>query len=366
MVITVHQISKYGPSFKGGIETESENIKRVLLSKGYYVKMLYFSSKCDAPGVTQRSNLVETVCRTQFKIFNQPVSIQYIAEILRIKSTEIIHLHLPNYVGMIACCLLPTDTKIVVHWHSDVIGRRLLKLLMYPAEKILLRRAYKILCTSQEYAEHSSSLKAFLEKVEVLPIASERIEKIGKRSLSHDENIKILNVGRLVEYKNHSFLIDVIKLLPSHYQLDIVGSGKLKSKILDKIKKEGLSERIRIISGLTKKQLHQKYLESHVFALSSNSRAEAYGVVLVEALSFALPIVSMKIVGSGVLFVNKDGFSGLHSAIGCPLGMAFRVMRITKDNKSYSDFSKNAVAHHSGLLTPELHEATLSNIYSEL
>jgi glycosyltransferase involved in cell wall biosynthesis len=366
MVTTVHQISKYGPIFKGGIETEAENIKHVLLEQGYFVNMLYFSSKSDTPKVTQSSNLVERVCRTQFKIFNQPVSMQYIVEILKIKTRDIVHLHLPNYVAMIACCLLPADTKIIVHWHSDVIDHRMLRLLLYPAEKILLKRANKILCTSQEYADHSSSLKDYLNKVEILPIASECVAKINNRSIRYNEDLKILNVGRLVKYKNQRFLVEVIKLLPTRYKLEIVGSGKLKNNILDKIDSAGLSARIKISSGLTKKQLHKKYLDSDVFALSSNSRAEAYGVVLVEALSFSLPIVSLKIMGSGVSFVNKDGFSGLHSAIDCPLGMAVKIMRVTKDDKSYRDFSTNAMDHYSSHFTPELHQAIVARIYEGL
>ena len=366
MVTTVHQISKYGPSFKGGIETEAENIKRVLLEQGYFVNMLYFSSKSDTPKVTQSSNLVERVCRTQFKVFNQPVSLRYIVEILKIKTKEIVHLHLPNYVAMIACCLLPADTKIIVHWHSDVMDHRLLRLLLYPAEKILLKRANKILCTSQEYANYSLSLKDYLNKVDIVPIASEGVKTNLHRSISGLKNLHMLNVGRLVDYKNQEFLVDVVKILPNRYKLEIVGSGYLKDKLLQKITNAGLSSRIKITSNLTNEQLSSRYMESDVFVLSSNSRAEAYGVVLVEALSYSLPIVALKIAGSGVAFVNKEGFSGFHSPINSPSDMADRIMRVTKDDSTYREFSLNATKHYRSHFTPQTHRSNIIKIYDDL
>lgn len=366
MLPKVYQLSKYGPIFKGGIEKEAENIKRDLLDHGYFVYMLYFSSKFDTPKVIKSPNLESIVCKTFFSLFNQPLSFRYFFEILKIKKKDIVHVNLPNYLAMIACCLLPANTKIIVFWHSDVIGRRLLKLFLYPFEKILLKRSNKILCQSHEYANHSFSLKSYMKKVEILPIASDGVVKKKNRSITNNKDIYLLNVGRLVQYKNQDFLVDVMKLLPDRFKLEIVGYGELKNKILNTINNSGLNDRIKITSCLTKEQLHKKYLEADLFVLSSNSRAEAYGVVLVEALSYSLPIVSLKIPGSGVSFVNKDEYTGLHSISNDPLEMATKIMRITKDNKSYRKFSLNAINHYYNHFTPKAHRAKLIKIYKDL
>ena len=65
---------------------------------------------------------------------------------------DVIHIHLPN--PLIATYLLfaRPKCKITLHWHSDIIRQKRLKQFYAPFEKALLKKASKIVATTQVYA----------------------------------------------------------------------------------------------------------------------------------------------------------------------------------------------------------------------
>ena len=68
--------------------------------------------------------------------------------------------------------------------------------------------------------------------------------------------------------------------------------------------------------------LHALFQRATLCCLPSTYRAEAFGVVLLEAMTYGLPIVASDIPGSGVPWVNQHGVSGLNVPVGDPVGLA--------------------------------------------
>lgn len=111
---------------------------------------------------------------------------------------------------------------------------------------------------------------------------------------SNLENKKVIAVGRLDAQKGFDRLIDIwtkISLKHNDWQLHIYGKGPDKEKLEDLIKKEGLNNSIYINSPT--KDIKAKYLESSIFCLTSTY--EGWGLVLTEAMSCGLPVVSYDI-----------------------------------------------------------------------
>ncbi|MDN3700437.1 glycosyltransferase [Vibrio artabrorum] len=175
-----------------------------------------------------------------------------------------------------------------------------------------------VVATSQKYLDSSLDLKGFYSKCGVIPIGVKRLpplpkDVIHKYRLENDFDGKkiIFSLGRLTYYKGFDFLIEAARYLPDDYLILIGGEGELKQSLIDKIESVGVSNRVKLLGRLTDEELNVYFNISDVFCLPSVHRSEAFGLVQAEAMSLGKPVVSTDIVGSGVSWVNKHGYSGI-------------------------------------------------------
>lgn len=104
-------------------------------------------------------------------------------------------------------------------------------------------------------------------------------------------NKKVITLGRLVDEKNHSSLINAFsKVVNRHpdWILEIYGDGCLKETLQNQIDNIGLSSNVKL-QGI-KPNPRELYLDSSIFVLSS--RFEGFGLVLIESMECGVPVVS--------------------------------------------------------------------------
>lgn len=104
-------------------------------------------------------------------------------------------------------------------------------------------------------------------------------------------NKVVLAVGRLVNIKGYDFLLQawlkVIKYAPD-WQLKIVGEGEERASLSQFIADNNLADSVELVGNTDNVQKY--YEQAAIFCLSS--RFEGFGMVLIEAMAFGLPIVS--------------------------------------------------------------------------
>lgn len=159
-------------------------------------------------------------------------------------------------------------------------------------------------------------------------------------SREYKKNRSLLFVGRLVyEQKGLGLLIDILKTLNkmnSNYKLQIVGKGPDEKRFFDELVKENLSENIEFI-GETK-DVESFYKHAKILVLPS--KYEGFGLVVAEALSFGLPVISFATEGPSEILV--DGECGYLIDKYNTVKFAEKIALILSNDEVRENMSKNA------------------------
>jgi len=141
----------------------------------------------------------------------------------------------------------------------------------------------------------------------------------------------ILAVGRLDNQKNFPGLIDIWALIAKDYpdwKLRIVGEGYTDTRILQKVKEYSLEGQFELCPFTNNVQEH--YLSSSIFTMTSDF--EGFGLVLVEAESMGLPLVSYAC-PCGPRDIIRDGQDGFLVERGDMKTFAARLRQLIEDEE---------------------------------
>ena len=141
----------------------------------------------------------------------------------------------------------------------------------------------------------------------------------------------ILAVGRLDNQKNFPGLIDIWALIAKDYpdwKLRIVGEGYTDTRILQKVKDYSLEGQFELCPFTNNVQEH--YLSSSIFTMTSDF--EGFGLVLVEAESMGLPLVSYAC-PCGPRDIIRDGQDGFLVERGDMKTFAARLRQLIEDEE---------------------------------
>ncbi|PHQ65696.1 MAG: hypothetical protein COB99_02600, partial [Sulfurimonas sp.] len=123
---------------------------------------------------------------------------------------------------------------------------------------------------------------------------------IRKKSFEYEPDIKepyILSVGRITPNKNISFLLDSYKYAKDNLSLTmplvVVGGGHDIENVKSKIIELNLEDDVKLLGMLENPYPWMKNAK----ILTSTSKAEGFGMVLIEALSCSTKVISTKSIG---------------------------------------------------------------------
>ncbi len=177
-------------------------------------------------------------------------------------------------------------------------------------EKEAYRKFDKVICVS-------NSVKGVMERdyglshVETIynPIDTASILELSKEpgNIEISQGFNIISVGRLTYQKGYDLLIPIIsKLIKKglNIQLYLLGDGSERKALEQIIQEEQISNHIHLLGYVKNPYPIMKQMDLFV----SSSRSEGYCLVIAEALTLGLPIVSMNCSGPNELL--DDGKYG--------------------------------------------------------
>jgi glycosyltransferase involved in cell wall biosynthesis len=138
---------------------------------------------------------------------------------------------------------------------------------------------------------------------------------------------RIVDVGRLIEFKGHHFLVDACAELQRRgmeFECSIVGEGPWREPLEARIRAAGLGERVCLAGLRSQAEVKRLLLESDVFALPSivdaQGACDVLPTVILEAMASGLPVVSTRL--AGVPELVAEGATGLLAEPGDAVGLA--------------------------------------------
>ncbi len=233
---------------------------------------------------------------------------------------DVMVVHEPNPVGIVAHALARPSSRLIVWIHAEVVRPQWRYNAFYrPFLRRLLARADHIVVASPPMADLVAELRDFKHKLLVIPYAidpdqhaltpdiCERARAIragGRQPL-------VLFVGRLVPYKGVDVLLRALPDVKARAIL--VGDGPMKAewqRLAADLGLTGAEGRVEFAGEVDTDTLAALYQACDVFVLPSVTRAEAFGMVQVEAMACRKPVISTAL-PSGVPWVNQHGETGL-------------------------------------------------------
>ncbi|MGE4317487.1 MAG: glycosyltransferase [Deferribacterales bacterium] len=363
-------VGKYQFEKRGGIETLTYQLCRKLIDHAYDVRVLC-SSEGNKTAVETYDNIPCVRAATWIVVGSAPICpFQFIYFLKNRKKFDLLHVHLPNPFVTFFLLLAGTGAKIVVHWHADVIKQKYLFKLYRPFLKMFLKRVDRIIATSPNYFEASSALREYRDKVSVITMGLDEPQKasaelVDKWKDRFGRKKIILSIGRLIYYKSYDVLIRAASHLSDDYHVVIVGKGEDKHSLENLVEKQAKG-RVSLLSDINDNDKNALLEACDIFVLPSSYRSEAFGLVQVEAMQFAKPLVCCDIQGSGVSYVNKDGVSGLVTPVGDDKKMAEAIAAICGNEDIYRKFSEGSYSRYMELFRADAMVEKIEDLYKEI
>ncbi len=302
----VIHFGKFYPPYRGGIETFLSSLCRGLVGQGVSCEAIVASNGVHLPRSEDGGVRVRRM-RSLGAFRSMPICPGASWALRRVEA-DVINIHHPNPLADVSYLMARPKGRLVVSYHSDILGKRVLARMHAPFMHAVLRRADALVVSSADYAVSSPVLRLYREKVRVIPYGVEASAPVyGSTGPRPPSDMQYFFLGRLVPYKGVAVLIEALRDAPG--RLWIGGSGPLENDLKALADRAGLNGRVEFLGSIDEQEKRRRLSACDVFVLPSVSRAEAFGIVLLEAMNAGRPVVVSDL-PTGVRMLVEHGANG--------------------------------------------------------
>lgn len=299
-------------SFGGGIKSYIANISPYLEKNNISIGYIFNPDTTEAE-INSYSSIKKTSYLFKKKKTIKPLflikKLKYYIESFDDYSPDIIYINTSSYIRcaliMIAAVMHKTSF-VILHCHKAVGKDDKLSLFERIFRWCFEFATYDRYACSMESGlvffgkdfmngknkEYDALVNNFVD-TELFKFNMAKRDAIRKMYRLKNSDVLIGTTGRLSDQKNQSFLIDLITTLPDKYKLIILGEGPLKSQLIGKADRLGVSKRVFIPGN--KKEVDAYYSAFDIFCLPSLSEGLPFSSVeaqcsgLINILSSNIP-----------------------------------------------------------------------------
>jgi rhamnosyl/mannosyltransferase len=307
MTDVVHVYKDFPPIF-GGIENHVATLGRALAERGLRVDVLC-TRRAGTAAVEEIDGMRIERCCSVMTLASTPLP-PALPWRLRVNPSRIVHLHYPWPPAEVAWLVGGRGRPLVVTVHCEVVRYPRLSRLLSPLTERVFAAAGRIVVTSAAMAS-LPMLSRHAGKIRIVPCGVD-LQTFqpgrGDDPFPHLPRPRIVFVGRLRRYKGLPVLAAALARLPQAH-LIVVGDGLERTSFESALRSAGCRARAHFTAEVSTATLARILQHADAAVLPSTSRAEAFGVAIVEAQACGVPAVVTD-VGTGTVDTVIDGHSG--------------------------------------------------------
>lgn len=264
-----------------------------------------------------------------------PADLLALAKELKNHDVKVVNLHFPTLGGSAAFLLLRRlgifKGKVVLSFHgADIRGANTSHWFVRAAWKRIIDYADNIFVCSEGIANEVRVLSPQRNIHVIFPGADiESFSSVVR--LRSSGRKRILNVARFEHKKSQDILLEAFRRLLEQRldcQLTMIGA---EGPTLEQVRRAAtvFGERVRVLVGIPHELIPQYMADCDLFVLPS--RAEGFGIVLIEAGAVGLPVVATNIPGINEFI--KPGVNGLLVEPDNPDALADAIAKLLEDDE---------------------------------
>lgn len=235
-------------------------------------------------------------------------------------------------------CVRPFFKKVVFHFHAGGVSESYEEL---PAVlKPLFRGAYyksdASILLSDFNPQDGTNMRSKEQVVIPYGVADEASMLNGRVVKPQDEILRILFVGAVRETKGVTTLIETANLLKKRgvtgFEFHVVGpffTDEYEKEAKEKVAQLGLEKEVLFRGLLVGEEKQAAYKQADIFCFPTFYEAETFGIVLLEAMQFNLPVVASS--WRGIPSIVTDGEEGFLVPIQDPASVADKLQLLMND-----------------------------------
>lgn len=338
------------PPYKGGMGNSVYYFSRGLAALGHEITVF-------TPAYPRRADLPEGDPSDIVVVRLTPLVSSGNAAVMpqllwRLKGYDAIHLHYPFYgsAGFVALRkLLRPSMRVVLYYHMDTRATGVKGAVFWTYSRVILpvvlRQAERITCSTFDYVVNSDAggyYKRHPWKFAEVPFGVDNEKFRPGPEHAAGEKV-ILFVGALIRqnyFKGLENLMLAFKRIRDRIncRLMVVGRGDMEEQYRSLVDELGISAGVDFVTNADDRRLVECYQSCDVMVLPSTDMSEAFGIVLLEAMACAKPVVASDL--PGIRSVFEDGKHGLLVAPGDVDDLADKISTLISDEETARRFGK--------------------------
>ena len=325
----------------GGVERHQQLLCQGLAAQGLDVVYLVA-----AMGLTSKDVMVDGYRMIQAASFGtafstalSPAQVFKALALHKEKPFDVLHLHFPNPLAHLASMLFPANVKRVITWHSDIIRQKRILALYRPFLEQVTRRADALIAATPAHYSSSTQIPADVPayKRHVIPFGLDfaslnltpHTTMLSAKLKDHTKHKPVIfALGRHVYYKGFDVLLEAMQHIDA--QLILGGDGPLRQSLQDQAEKSGISHKVTFTGSIPEVDLAAYFHTCDVFCLPSVEQSEAFGLVQLEAMACAKPVICTQL-NNGVNVLNVHGETGFAVPVRDSKALAERINQLIND-----------------------------------